>query len=125
PPSKGLHVALWSVQWLLAVTFVGTAAWKLLTPISTLAAAMPWMGQVAPPFLHLTALVDLLGGLGVVLPSLTRIVPRLTSLAALGCAALQLGAIAFHVSRDEAGSTPFNALLVGLSLFVAWGRRNG
>jgi hypothetical protein len=47
----------------------------------------------------------------------------LTPLAAVGCAALQASAIVFHVSRGEAANTPFNFLLVALSLFVAWGRR--
>jgi len=47
----------------------------------------------------------------------------LTVAAALGSAALQGSAIAFHVSRGEAANTPFNFLLVALSLFVAWGRR--
>ncbi len=49
--------------------------------------------------------------------------PGLTVLAALGCAALQTCAVAFHLMRDEAANTPFNVLLVALSLFVAWGRR--
>jgi len=31
-------------------------------------------------------------------------------------------AIVFHFSRGEALNTPFNFLLVALSLFVAWGR---
>jgi hypothetical protein len=44
-------------------------------------------------------------------------------LAALGCAALMVGAAIFHVSRGEAADTPFNILLVALSLFVAWGPR--
>jgi hypothetical protein len=61
--------------------------------------------------------------LGILLPTLTRIKPGLTVLAALGCAALQLCAIVFHVSRGEAANTPFNFVLVALSLFVAWGRR--
>jgi hypothetical protein len=58
----------------------------------------------------------------VLLPSVTRIAPRLTVLAALGCAALQGAAIVFHLSRGEGANTPFNFVLVGLSLFVAWGR---
>ena len=122
PPSRALSIGLWVVQALLGVLFVGTALWKLLTPLPALAAMIPWAGQVPPAFLRATAVVDLLGGLGVVLPSLTRVRPGLTALAALGCAALQVSAIVFHVSRGEAASTPFNALLVALSLFVAWGR---
>jgi hypothetical protein len=121
--STGLGVALWIVQGLLALTFVGTGVWKLATPIAQLASKMPWMGQVSPGFLYMTAFFDILGGLGVLLPSVTRIRPGLTVLAALGCAALQVSAAVFHFSRGEAANTPFNFLLVALSLFVAWGRR--
>jgi hypothetical protein len=64
-----------------------------------------------------------LGRLGLLLRALTRIKPSLTPLAALGCAVLQMCAIGFHVSRGEASHTPFNFLLVALSIFVLWGRR--
>jgi hypothetical protein len=121
-PSKGLNVALWFVQGLLALTFAGTGFWKVLTPIPELAAKMPWMGEVSPSFLYATALFDTLGGFGILVPSLTRIRPRLAVLAALGCVALMAGAIVFHVSRGEVANTPFNFLLIALALFVAWGR---
>jgi hypothetical protein len=123
-PLKGLGVALWIVQILLALTFAGTGIWKLVTPIAELGAKFPWMGEVSPSFLHATAIFDILGGLGVLLPSLTRIQPGLTVLAALGCAALQASAVVFHVSRGEAANTPFNFFLIALALFVAWGRRS-
>jgi hypothetical protein len=123
-PSKALRAALWLVQGLLGVTFVGTALWKLLTPIPELAAMIPWAGQVSPAFLYMTALADLAGGVGIVLPALTRTKPGLTVLAALGCAALQVSAVVFHLSRGEAANTPFNFLLVLLALFVFWGRRS-
>lgn len=119
---RGLGIGLWIIQALLAATFVGTAVWKVVTPIPVLAAKMPWMGQVSASFLFATAGFDLLGGLGVLLPSLTRIKPGLAVLGALGCALLMLGAIVFHFSRGEGANTPFNFILVGLSLFVAWGR---
>lgn len=122
PDRRGIDVGLWVGQGLLALTFVGTATWKLATPIDELAAMIPWAGQVPPSFLYMTAAFDLLGGVGVLLPSLTRVRPRLTVWAAIGCALLQLSAIAFHLSRGEGSNTPFNGLLVGLSLFVAWGR---
>jgi len=122
--SRPLAVGLWIVQGLLAFTFAGTGVWKLTTPIPQLAAMIPWAGQVSPGLVYATAVFDLLGGLGVFLPSVTRIKPELTVLAALGCAALQVSAIVFHLSRGEGGNTPFNFLLVALSLFVAWGRRS-
>ena len=123
-PPKALNIGLWIVQGLLSLTFVGTATWKVVTPIPELAAKMPWMGQVSPGFLYTTALFDLLGGLGVLLPSVTRVKPGLAVLGALGCAALMTGAIVFHFSRGEGANTPFNFFLVALALFVAWGRRS-
>lgn len=120
--SKALNLALWVVQTLLAVTFVGTGVWKLITPVADLAAKMPWMGEVSPAFLQTTAVLDLLGGVGVFLPSATRIAPRLSALAALGCVGLMAGAIVFHLQRGEAASTPFNVVMAALSAFVAWGR---
>ena len=123
-PPKGLSISLWIVQGLLALTLAGTGLWKLAAPIPGLAAKMPWMGQVSPSFLYVTAVLDILGGLGVLLPSVTRIKPGLAVLAALGCVALMAGAILFHLSRGEAADTPFNFLLLVLSLFVAWGRRS-
>jgi uncharacterized membrane protein YphA (DoxX/SURF4 family) len=81
-PSKSLDIGLWIAQALLALTFVGTGVWKLLTPVANLAALIPYAGQVPEAFLHLTGVIDLLGGLGILLPSLTRIKPGLTVLAA-------------------------------------------
>jgi len=122
PTINRLGIGLWIVQSLLALIFVGTGIWKLATPVSALAAMIPWAGQVSPGLLYSTAVFDILGGLGVLLPSATRIRPVLTVLAALGCVALQASAIVFHFSRGEAANTPFNFLLVALALFVAWGR---
>ena len=67
-------------------------------------------------------LIDLAGGIGILLPALTRILPRLTVMAALGCAVLQVFALTFHLSRGEAVVTPLNFVLLALALFVLWGR---
>lgn len=123
-PSNRLSVSLWITQTLLALTFAGGGIWKLLTPIPQLAKMIPWAGEVSPALLYTTAFFDLLGGLGLLLPSVTRIRPGLTVVAALACLALQLSAIVFHFSRSETADTPFNFLLVALLLFVAWGRHS-
>ena len=120
--SKPLHVALWVTQILLALLYTGTGIFKLVTPIATLAALWPWAGE-HPTLVRATGVVDFAGGLGLVLPALTRIKPGLAVLAALGLAALQVGAIIFHLSRGEAANTPFNFLMLALALFVCWGRR--
>lgn len=100
-------------QILLAITFIGAGIWKLATPTAKLAAKMPWMGEVSPGFLRMTAIVDLAGGIGVIVPT------PLVGFAAIGCGFLQLFAIVFHVRRGEASATPFNVVLVALAAFVA------
>ncbi len=67
-------------------------------------------------------LVDFSGGIGILLPALTRILPRLTVLAALGCVVLQISAIIFHTSRGELSALPLNAVLLPICLFILWGR---
>ena len=119
--SKPLHIALWIVQALLALTFIGGGLFKLVTPITTLTGIWSWTGEY-PNLLRLTAILDVCGGLGLVLPALTRIRPGLTVLAALGCAALMVSAIVFHLVRGEGADTPINVVLLALLLFVWWGR---
>lgn len=53
------------------------------------------------------------------LPTVTRVQPRIAGLAALGCVGLMAVS---HVQRGQAASTPFNFLLAALAAFVAWGR---
>ncbi len=121
PSSKALHLTLWITQAFLALLYFGAGIFKLVTPIATIAALWPWAGAY-PSLVRATALLDMAGGIGIVLPALTGIRPRLTVLAALGLVALQAMAIAFHLSRGEAANTPFNFFLLALALFVLWGR---
>ncbi|MET7877854.1 DoxX family protein [Micromonospora profundi] len=124
PPVRALTIGLWGAQGALAVIFAGGGVWKLVTPIEQVAEAFAWAGEVPPGLFYATAALDILGGLGVLLPSLTRIKPGVTVLAALGCVALQASAIVFHLSRGEAADTPVNFVFIALALFVAWGRRS-
>jgi putative oxidoreductase len=60
--------------------------------------------------------------IGLILPSATKIQPKLTPLAvvALGVVVL-LGAI-LHFTRCEGALTPLNFILAAMAAFVAWGR---
>ena len=65
---------------------------------------------------------EVAGGLGVLLPALTRVRPALTPLAAVGLAAILVLAICFHLIRGEASHTPIPLAFLALAVFVAWGR---
>ena len=120
--SKPLRIALWIAQGLVTVVFCMSGVTKLATPIPDLAAMMPWTGEVSSGFVRFIGLVDLAGGIGILFPALTRIQPRLTVLAALGCVVLQVLAFGFHASRGEFAVLPMNVVLLALSAFVLWGR---
>lgn len=71
----------------------------------------------------ITGFIDLLGGIGIVLPALLRIQPRLTVYSAYGIIALMIAASIFHISRGEAGDIGFNIFTVALGVLVVWGRK--
>ncbi|WFU25386.1 DoxX family protein [Bradyrhizobium sp. CB1717] len=123
-PGRALRIGLWTAQIVLAFVFISAGFVKLTTPIPQLAAMMPFAGEYSETFVRSVALVDLAGGIGILLPALTRILPRLTVLAALGCSVLQVFAFVFHIARGEAATTPLNLVLLALSLFVLWGRNS-
>lgn len=124
PGTRGdtLNLGLWVAQWLFAASFVGAGLMKSAMPIAQLAAIWPWTGELAPTLVRLLGAIDLLGGLGVLLPSLTRIKPRLTMAAAIACIALQLCAMLFHASRGELAALPVNVVFIAVAAFIAWGR---
>ena len=68
--------ALWIVQVLLALLFLFAGATKLVLPIEELTAQMP-MPEL---LLRFIGVVEVLGGLGLVLPGLLRIRPGLTAI---------------------------------------------
>jgi hypothetical protein len=119
---KALRTGLWVAQSILFVMFTMSGVMKLVTPIPELSAMMPWTGQLSEGFVRFIGLVDLAGGIGILLPALTRIQPRLGLLAAVGIAALQILAITFHGSRGEFAVLPLNFVLLPLAIFVLWGR---
>ncbi len=121
PPRRILGAGLWIAQLVLAFFLLFGAYMKLAAPADELAKMMVWATQ-HPNLKTFTGIVDLLGGLGIVLPALTRIQPRLTVLAAVGIVVLQVLAFGFHASRGEWPATPFNVILLALAVFVFWGR---
>lgn len=120
--SKGMRFGLWFSQLLLALVYVPAGLMKLTSPVAQVATQIPWAADVPELFLRFIGLVDLSAGLGLLLPALTRIAPRLTVFAAYGSVALQVCALFFHISRGEYVVVPMNLVLIALALFVAWGR---
>lgn len=120
-PSKTMHLTLWVAQILVAL-FLVTGAVLKFQPIEKIAAMMPWAGQVPAAVVRLLGVIDLLGALGLILPSLLRIKPLLAVWAAIGVVVLMVCATIFHVSRGEASVVGVNIFCAFIATFIAWGR---
>lgn len=119
PVSKTLNVILWIAQVLLAAIMFMGAVMKFM-PVNP--DMMPWAGEVSPMIVKLLGVIDLLGGLGLILPGLLRLSQRWTVLAATGVFLLMVCAIIFHVSRGESEVIGFNIVAAAVAAFIAWGR---
>jgi hypothetical protein len=111
---------LWTIQALLALLFVFAGSMKLVMPIELLTEQSPLPGLL----IRFVGLAELLGGLGLVLPGLLRIKPRLTALAAAELVHVMIGATVLTAATG--GSDAVLAVIplaVGaLAAFVAYGR---
>jgi len=76
---------------------------KSTQPIAELAPNMPWTAVIPPALVRVIGVSEFLGGLGVVLPSASRIRPVLTPLAARGLLSIMVLVAGFHIVRGEAG----------------------
>jgi len=110
--------ALWIVQALLALLFLFAGASKFIMSIEEMTKDI----QLPGAFLRFIGVAEILGAIGLIVPSLLRIRPRLTPLAAAGLVIIMLGATVLSVMIGGVvmALMPF---VVGLfAAFVAYGR---
>lgn len=122
PMNKKLNVGLWVVQGLLALVFLMSGGMKLTAPIATLIAqGMTWAEgrEWLPRFIGAS---EVLGAIGLILPAATRIMPKLTGVAAAALALVMVLALGTHVAMGDLAHAPPSVVLGALAAFVAWGR---
>jgi uncharacterized membrane protein YphA (DoxX/SURF4 family) len=115
-----MNITLWIIQVLLALTFIFTGGIKLVMPMEEMLKQMPI--ALPPAFLIFTGIVEVLGGLGVILPWLLNVRPRLTPLAAAGLVIVMIGAVVYTFAAGDQVSALLPAVVGLLAAFVAWGR---
>ncbi|MEU0963287.1 DoxX family protein [Micromonospora aurantiaca] len=117
PVARGLHRTLWALQIVLGVFLIVASAGPKLFGETNAVQAFEDMGAAAW-FRYLVGLLELAGGIGL-------LVPRLAGLAAVGLALLMVGAAvtqAFILHGGALVLTP--VVLFALFVFIAWGRRH-
>jgi uncharacterized membrane protein YphA (DoxX/SURF4 family) len=117
-----MSLLLWILQILLAIMFLAAGAMKAFQPYETMARRMPWVDDYSPGTVRAIGALEILGGLGLVLPAVFGILVVLTPLASIGLAVIMVLATIHHLRRRETGQMVFTIVLLLLLLFVAWGR---
>jgi hypothetical protein len=113
------NATLWVIQGLLAALFLFAGSMKLILPLESMA------GPVALPgwFLRFIGVAEVAGAVGLILPWLTRIQPRLTPLAAGGLVVIMAGATVISAMGSPAAGAAVPLVVGALAATVAYGRR--
>jgi uncharacterized membrane protein len=116
-----MDTILWIVQVILALGFLRLGITHAMRPES-MRERIPWMWALPREAMLIIGILDILGGIGLILPAVTRVQPWLTPLAALCLTVLMVFAIIFHLRRREFPNIVLNVILGLLAAFIAWGR---
>lgn len=117
-----MNVLLWIVQSLLAVAFAALGTMKFVRPRAQLASVFAWVEQFSDSTVKAIGLLEILAGLGLILPAAVNIAPVLVPLAAVGGLGLALGGSAVHLRRSETQAAAINLVYIALLTLIAWGR---
>jgi uncharacterized membrane protein YphA (DoxX/SURF4 family) len=110
-----VNIVLWVVQILLALAFAMAGIMKVTQPIDKLETRMGWVKDVGPRGVRLIGSLEILGAIGLILPTVTGILPWLTPVAAAGLALTMVGAMITHGRRGEYSGIGVNLGLMATS----------
>lgn len=114
-----MNVVLWILQVLLALAFLAHG-WLFLAPPPEIAAKI---NETLPRWFQLfLGVAEILAGVGLILPGLTRIKPWLVVWAAGGIMIVMVSATIWHAIRGEISSAVVTFVLLAMAAFVAYQR---
>ncbi len=116
-----MNILLWALQVLLSILFLYQGYLHFSVPPG-LPPQMAWMYELPTGLHYFSGTAEILAGLGLILPGLTRIQTRLTPLAALGLVFVMAGAAVWQLTRNAYVDVFGNIIIMGLAGFVAYGR---
>lgn len=123
-----MNITLWILQVLLGVFFTGSGIGKAFCFNQAIwegcVRTIPWLaGPSVPQGLFIfIGVAEFLGGIGLVLPALTKVSPKLTPAAAAGLTTVMILASGFHLMRAEFGFMALTVFLAAILAFIAYGR---
>lgn len=117
-----MNIALWIVAAVFGFGYVAGGIVKLTMPYEKYAAKLGWPEDFTPGNVRFMGVVEVLGGIGLVLPGLVGVAPVLVPVAASCMALYMAGAITERIRRAEYKELLGDLLFLAAMIFVAWGR---
>lgn len=119
-----LHVSLWIAQVLLGAGFMMFGGMKLAMNYADMVKMATEAHSIVIPeaLLRFIGVSEVAGGLGMLLPAGTRVMPILTPWAGVGLATIMVLASALHISQGEWSHLGMTLPLLAMAAVVAWGR---
>jgi putative oxidoreductase len=116
-----MNILLWVLQIVFGLYFLAVGVLHFVVPPG-LPAQMAWMYDLSTPLHTVSGLAEILGGLGLILPAITRIQTRLVVWAAAGLALVMLFATIWHIPRGEYMNMVLTLVNAVIMIFIAYGR---
>ena len=125
--TKSFNALLWTLQVLWGIFFSFTGFGKILAcdPAvwNHMLHQVAWFSAVPQGLFVFIGVCEFLGGIGLILPAMTGVKPKLTPYAAIGLTLVMILAGIFHIVRGESSFfVPVNLVLGGVTAFIAYGR---
>ncbi len=119
PNTRTANRLLWTAQVLVALIFAFAGSMKFI-----MSAAQMQQGPIVFPmwFLHFIGACECLGALGLILPAVTRIKPRLVPLAAAGLTIIMIGATTVTIMSMGVVPAIIPAVVGVVAAWIAYGR---
>jgi uncharacterized membrane protein YphA (DoxX/SURF4 family) len=118
-----MNIALWVLAGVLAAVFLASGAQKLaLSKERLVASGLGSLEAFGTGGIKGIGALEVLGAAALILPAAFSVLPVLVPLAAVGFALLMAGAAVVHTRRREAQGIAATAVLLVLTVLLAWGR---
>jgi len=115
-----LDTLLWIAQGILGALMIIIGIMECIQP-EKLDKNAQWVKDY-PGLVKFIGVSEVLGGIGLVVPWLTEILPILTPMAAIGIGIIMVLAAVFNFRRKDFRSVRINIFLLAISVFISYGR---
>jgi len=121
-----MNTAVWICQAILAALFMASGAAKIsMSRDRLLATGQTGIAPFPMPVVRATAAAELLAAAGLFVPWASDVLPMVTPLAAVGLAAVMVGAAGAHLHLHELLTAGANMVILSVCVFVAVARFTG